>query len=675
MVRGTGATMTNSKIGFYTLLCGYLKESGDSVTCTEIFELMDKELKTTAKANTRETADAYVGRVLTITAMIRQNLLNSVTTEQLKQCVQVIVETTKLKAYHSKLAYNALIALLHSEIPEGQIKAALVPVLKKDLNLTWAEQTMSSVHFLIELRWKFPKLVNEKSLKDCFVSSEILTTDTFDDIFRIFWNEQNESSIMQPSYEALAKYAATSKTVVKFARFLANKLQTANTRNKEVITVKVMTEIVNNLPKLDEISKILGTAFWTVVFQSAKKVKTSDEILRAVYLEYFEAVYNVITKAEKSLQFTLIRTLLMSPGTINVDKFPVTNRIVTRSINVLNEEVLCQLTDLLQNIITEKETKGENGDQQWLYTEKVTALGYLQKILHNKKVGIEQKTKSLHWLATYGLFEDAESTVNAELAEQIKRLFYKTLESPFIKINEEKGLLQDLIAFVEKHKKGGAALRQPLDKANQKMWTEVLKETNKKDSTDNQIMFHVLLLHMSLQLFNDPELASNAIKELHSCMQRATTTSLRRKTKRTEEEGEPEWTEVMVDLILHLLSQNSAILRNVVKKVFPNICAQLNLSAVHQILSLLDMNEENPLLEQENGEEGEEEEAVEDAEMESASESDDDEDEEDEDMEDNDHDASVSDQMRNAISMALMADHKNNDEDDDKVTKLTCHLL
>lgn len=242
----------------------------------------------------------------------------------------------------------------------------------------------------------------------------------------------------------------------------------------------------------------------------------------------------------------------------------------------------------------------------------------------------------------------------------------------------------ELMAFVERHKKE-ATMRQPLEKANAKMWTEVLREMQKREPSDNLVMFHVLLSHMALQLFNDAELAANAIKELRSCMERATATSLRRKTKSAD--GEPEWTEVMVDLILHLLSQNSVILRNVVKKVFPNTCSQLNLSAVHQMLSLLDMNEENPLSDQSNAENGEdevdeEEEEEDDEEMDSEdgkSDSEDDDEEVDEvgEEEDDEHDATVSDHLRNAISVALMANH--DEKDDDKVglvaTITELHLL
>ena len=59
---------------------------------------------------------------------------------------------------------------------------------------------------------------------------------------------------------------------------------------------------------------------------------------------------------------------------------------------------------------------------------------------------------------------------------------------------------------------------------------------------------------------------------------------------------EPEWIEVVVDLFLHLLSQNASVLRNIVDVLFPHLCNNLNLNAIHQILSMLDMKDgNNPL--------------------------------------------------------------------------------
>lgn len=44
MVRGVGASTSVSRTGFYTTLFGFLHAHGDSVSVSEIFDVMDKQL-------------------------------------------------------------------------------------------------------------------------------------------------------------------------------------------------------------------------------------------------------------------------------------------------------------------------------------------------------------------------------------------------------------------------------------------------------------------------------------------------------------------------------------------------------------------------------------------------------------------------------------------------------
>lgn len=687
LVRGSGASITSGKIGFFTVLSSFLAEFRGSFTCSEIFAAMDRELKVTNNAKNKETSDAIVGRVLIINAMIRQKMFNEKTIEDLRTALQIVVEASKKKSYHSKLAFNCLTSLVQSSISEREIQLALIPVIRSDLKLTWAEHSMSSLQFMIEFKTKFPKLATDKFLKDSFSFAELLSSDNFEHIYRVFWQEQTESSIMQPSYESFAKYVAKSQNMVKFCTYVVKKQdEYKSSRSKEVITLKVLTDVVNNVTDLGSVPKILINKYWTAIFTTARRLKQSDDILKAVYLEFFEAIFNCISKAEANLQFSLVRTLLINPGNMNVDKYNVTNRIVARSIPVLQEGSLVKLIQLMERVITDEEPKdSKNPESHWLYTEKVTALGVMQKALTSKKLSLENRTQVLTWLADAALFEHAD--YQKELSEQIQRLLYRTLEAPFLKINDEKQLLANLMAHVEKKRKGNNTLRQPLDKPNSKLWTDVMKEIKKEDDNKNVVMFHVLLQHMAMQLFNDAEMAANAIKDLYSCMERATTTSKKqKKTHNAKSSDEPEWTEVMVDLILHLLSQNSTILRNVIRKIFPYICDQLNLNGVHQILGLLDLNEENPLQSDEkpaeNGEDevqngkdedesdGDESESDSDEDSDDAKGDEDDDNDDDDDMdqdeiEDEDGDATVSDQLRSAVTQALIA----NLRDDDVVSK------
>lgn len=57
-----------------------------------------------------------------------------------------------------------------------------------------------------------------------------------------------------------------------------------------------------------------------------------------------------------------------------------------------------------------------------------------------------------------------------------------------------------------------------------------------------------------------------------------------------EQEEEPEWVEVMVDILLSLLSQPSRHIRQVCKTVFTSICPHVTAAALTAILDVSNTN-------------------------------------------------------------------------------------
>lgn len=53
-----------------------------------------------------------------------------------------------------------------------------------------------------------------------------------------------------------------------------------------------------------------------------------------------------------------------------------------------------------------------------------------------------------------------------------------------------------------------------------------------------------------------------------------------------QEDAEPEWVEVMVDILLSLLSQQSRHIRQVCKTVFSSICPNVTAAALSAILEV-----------------------------------------------------------------------------------------
>lgn len=147
-------------------------------------------------------------------------------------------------------------------------------------------------------------------------------------------------------------------------------------------------------------------------------------------------------------------------------------------------------------------------------------------------------------------------------------------------------------------------------------WNKMIKLVKKLEKRANKTnsdvipIFHVLILHMGLQLFMDKKLAINTLEELHSCYKRAETKQSDKSLNETllaidnTEDGEPYWVEVLVDLFLSLLSRNNHLFRRIINYVFPKLCPYLSITAIHQILNVLDPNNDNnPFLYQDSDDE------------------------------------------------------------------------
>ena len=86
---------------------------------------------------------------------------------------------------------------------------------------------------------------------------------------------------------------------------------------------------------------------------------------------------------------------------------------------------------------------------------------------------------------------------------------------------------------------------------------------------------------------------------MYSCYERAEKEEKEKKKRKkneenidmgAEEEGEPEWVEVAVDLILSLLSQSSRIPKNLLDMFFFHLCPHLTGPALGQITQVTTWN-------------------------------------------------------------------------------------
>ncbi|XP_015223403.2 myb-binding protein 1A-like protein [Lepisosteus oculatus] len=168
---------------------------------------------------------------------------------------------------------------------------------------------------------------------------------------------------------------------------------------------------------------------------------------------------------------------------------------------------------------------------------------------------------------------------------------------------------------------------------------EALRKKSKKAQKVETSAFQQLFLLVGISLFKAPEECADLIQDLQSCLERAQekTSKKQKSTGAAEGAEEPQWVEVLVEILLSLLSQPSRLIRQVCRQMFGTICPHVTQTALKAILNVLDpeASEEDSLVlvtdEKASGKKGKTDQKTEEEE-----EHEDQEDEEDSDSSDND---------------------------------------
>lgn len=545
--------------------------------------------------------------------------------------------------------------------------------MKKELKRPWEKHNINTVQFLIQTQQKHPQLVDEEFLTASIKSPEILTPLAYKHFSRLFWaNKSTAVAVAHPVYDVLGEFLAksSSKALLKFWQNEINEILLAPSKIKEVVTLKVLTIIFNSNNLASETAvKLLSPAFIKLITNSIRTMKQQrNEHIVPFYDEFFEAVgkylqSNAVNKDETT-KVNIIKSFLVTPGNLLIEKFS-NQRFVHKYIASLNADGVAQLYEFYQGVLLNQIAKDpKNKTEKWQLIEKEHSIQMLQTLIGLKSVSssLEWRTEQLKFLLKLSFFKVNESgkitkdedsgVINNKLAGQLKQVFYTSLQIKSPRLEDELKILSDVVEFCNEtlsKKLANKFVRHALAEDTLTTWNSMISHiaTAGKSSKHTKLtnVFKILLLHMGLQLFREPDMAKSAIADLEQCMEK---TQKKTRGRKDANNDEPEWIEVVVDLFMHLLSQNTGFLRNVVDSVFPHLCENLSLTAVHQILSILDMRDgKNPLSaageaeeedddsdsdsdEEENG-------GVEDDE-EKASEDDEDEDEDEEEIDEDDDD-------------------------------------
>ncbi|KAL1502634.1 hypothetical protein ABEB36_007748 [Hypothenemus hampei] len=685
LVRGLGAQAFEAKAGFYATLMALIHVH-PNIKTNEILELIKTELHKSGKNSDAENADICVGQVLACGAIIRGNLWAKTEPNIQEEVLNLLVAASKERSYLKLFGYSFIEDLIKS-IPNLFKNKCLMAIISTEIEKNWDDQSLDSLYLLLVVKEMWPNVYKKSKLKQFLETSDIICDDSLKKLCNILMAIPRATSLNHPIYNVIVT-SLSPNIVSKFFDELSTHLRIPN-RNRLLVYIKIVTNFLSHIlnksqffihiPDLITKNFVIQLLGYFRTFKGKQRDKEYNNAVQTLFNTLIEVLKT--SSAESNVKISIIKKFLFDPGTFIFEK--VTKSKIIQQITLsLDMQGIKTLASVYRGVTDGTERiNSENESEIWLNNDRLYGAHLLIKLLNmpTMKLENEWKLEQLKFLLQISLLrEQSGMNVGRELAETVKLAFFGALDLKLSKLDELHTILMDLVQYLDEKlnpENLETVLRTSISEETYQLWKKTLQtvENIKKSQKKSDItsVFLTLFLHMALQLFNDMKLATDSLNELFSCYERVEqdgkTRSKRKSITVKEDENNPHWLEVVIDLFLNLLSHNSHLLRSVINSVFPHLCKFMTATTINQILSVLDpQNEENPLS---KGESDDSESEVEDEENseteEELSHSEDEEnsdDEDDEDNEDNKNETGL-DKLRMALHHALSNGTNHSDDE------------
>ncbi|XP_049879214.1 uncharacterized protein LOC126376095 [Pectinophora gossypiella] len=681
LVRSLGANVPEVRTGYFATLVALLTKF-DQITISQVFELAKKELHANGSSKS-EVGDVALGQILVCGAAFRSGLLLRSSEEEQKEALSLLMAASKKKSYLSTAAYLILLDLING-LEEDKFSSLIWPHIKQEFKKDVKEQSLDSLYFLLMVSKKFPGKVK---LRKLIGVPEILCEENIHEVCEKIMGGIDFNSVSHPIFKEIGTGMANSPHLKVFWTSGIDSQLTKHNRNRELVAINLLTTILTNIQdNVEIIPELLSRNFfklfmdWFKGLQTASKIrnKRDNEDDNKIMIKKEKELLNALAKSLKlekvdsNIRVETLKKLLFNPGEMNFTEITGTS-IVKSIIADLDKDGLKIMAKLFKGVLlnTSKKVIKDDVERSWYNNERVKAAELLSYLVSHEAVkdDTEFKLTYMKLLMCLGFFKiggDNNVAVSNELSGSIKSCFYRCFTSRFSSVDNLVTVLSSLSNFIcsiLQKEEVRTKMEKQFPEENMDCWemvTEICQNIEKNEAKSKvDKVFLILLYQLGLFLFSEPthvKMAKSSIKELKSCYEHYRK-SKKKKVKKPEGDltDEPEWIEVLVEVLLSILSTESSVLRSVVQCVFRLLWEYLTPSSIGQIVSVLDPDSEsNPLT---NESESEDDESDEEDQKDSDQEESNEENESDSEVEDNDDDEEMKtpDQLRMAVQKALGA--------------------
>ncbi|KAM9788729.1 myb-binding protein 1A-like protein [Neosynchiropus ocellatus] len=714
LVDGLGHTRETARPGF-SLALGQLLSAFDDITLESVLgRINDKH--DVNKVKKKLVRNALFGNLFGALALQQSGRLAK-EPQAVLGCVKLLQSLTEHRQHLKDLPNKTMMDILH-EIPEEVFEEVLLGALKTDLESAF--QTPEQLQLLLVALQRFPHTLKPKKLKKLLGSSTIINAENIpkltellktagrsvkkecvlppvaldllklslrEDSFQLFWKSAIVDGLLKdspgPSHYLSLRLLGSSLPLLS-----ADQL-------REVLSSGVMVQYGHHVISSQKEERFkMAPEMEAYVSDFMQGCQESDRQLAVMvgFSSLAHQGYPVVPSVWRVVQHlqpealqsyvTWLKNMFLNPQMENLLEFSSNKQKRGREVKEPKESPVSRLRKWIVSRLASIVDNHNLKKPESLIMDVARFVFFHAFFTAKKKssdipetgeklaVPLEEKTRLVIVNSFFGLLMSMHHMPpagdSAEVAVSSKRVLGVTADGTM--------WIHHLVQFADfllnqpKHVQNC----HPFSPEQRQAWDGMMESVSSltKKSKKGQLAegraFQQLFLLVGIHLFKAPDELLDIMKDLQSCMDKAQEKKAKkRRRKQDPETEEPEWVEVLVDILLSLLSQQSRHIRQVCKTVFSSVCPHVTAAALTAIIDVLhpdkdDDDEEDSAVmvtddreNQKSSEDQEEEEEEEEDEEMEVEKSDEDDSDDDDDSDDMDEDAMVDQDFRLRMMKAL----------------------
>nr|XP_033777167.1 myb-binding protein 1A isoform X2 [Geotrypetes seraphini] len=598
LVEGLAATRETARPGFSLALAQVL-QFFEEVPLVTVLELI-QEKHNLQKVKKKLFRNAAFGNFFGVLALFQSGRLTK-DPKALVWSVQLLQSLAEYREYLKDLPRKTLVDIV-SELPEATFEELLLGVLQADLSS--ALSTPEQLHLLLVGIQKFPGVLKPNKLKKLLGSSAIVTGENVPKLVELLKmaakSVKKERSLPTVGLDLLRVSLKEGAFQLFWEDVVENGLLKDKSGPCSYMCFRLLGAALPLL-SLDQLSLLLKGSVMQHYGEHVVTTQLPERFKFAPEMEgYVDSFLEGCADVEQQLAVLLGFSTLTNEGyPVVPSQWKVVRHLhpaaLQRYIDWLKTMFVNPDLDCLLDFSTRRQKQNLDGTEMFIFfhaffeTKKVTCdIPETEAVL---TAPLDEATRALLGYSFFSLLHHLNCLP----------MLGETPQATALREKRVLGLTADgclwihhMVRYANLLLTNGKNIRAviPFSEEQRSAWDRMLmsvedlqKRAKETHSVEISAFQHLLLL-VGIHLFKTPEEGVDQLTDLQNCIEKALKKKQKKKSKVADDE--PEWVEVVVEILLSLFAQPSRLLRQVSKSFFNRICPHMTKQGLQLILDVLD---------------------------------------------------------------------------------------